>query len=878
MKLILCHETADMDAIASMIAAKKLYPDALMVLPQSMEKNVRDLIKEAELETAFTRPSSVKPEEVELLILVDFKRRDRNRLVEKILQHSRPKIHIYDHHPAHGKDISGDLEVIEETGACTTILVEILRKKGIPITPQEATIFLLGIHEDTGSFTFNSTTTRDMEAAAYLLGLGANLNIVSDYLKRELTSEQIDVLNEMINNLERVKIAGVEIGITSISRDKYVGDLAVLAHKLRDMEALSVLFVLARMDNKITIIGRSRTEAVHVGNILSDFGGGGHATAGSATVRDLTLIQAKEKLLERIKLDLGKTQTAKNIMTQPAITIQATKTLKEAEDLLVKYNINAMPVLDGDELVGIITRQTVERALYHHLEEGLVGDYMNSDIEVAYEDTPITELERIALLKNQRLIPILNREGRVVGVVTRGELFKALYQDMLKTTISRGEHLYKKNLKSLMRDRIPRFLMEIIEKARQIGERLGYNVYIVGGFVRDLLLRVENFDLDFVVEGDGPRLAEELAKELGGRASIHRKFETAVVILPDGTRVDVTTARFEYYREPAALPEVARGSIKRDLYRRDFTINAMAIKITGDDAYTLIDYYGGLRDLKEKVIRVIHNLSFVEDPTRAFRAIRFEQRYGFRIGPHTERLIKLAVKEGIFEKLSGKRVFNELKHMLSEKNAFLMVKRMEDLGILKFVNPKLKADEETRELFEKAQEIFNWYELLFKRQQPETWMTNLMILVRKLPKEELKELLRWFGVSKKEKETITAGIEKAHTTIARLSQTEDPAQIYKLLIPYPLEAVLYFMALASEENQQKIGRYLMEWMDIKTEIGGRDLMALGLTPGPIFGKILNRVLEAKIRGEVRTKEEELELAKRLISELTLQRDQSTTAT
>lgn len=224
-----------------------------------------------------------------------------------------------------------------------------------------------------------------------------------------------------------------------------------------------------------------------------------------------------------------------------------------------------------------------------------------------------------------------------------------------------------------------------------------------------------------------------------------------MVILPDDTRVDVTTARFEYYKEPAALPEVARGSIKRDLYRRDFTINAMAIKITGEDAYTLIDYYGGLKDLKEKVIRVIHNLSFVEDPTRAFRAIRFEQRYGFRISPQTERLIKLAVKNRIFEKLSGKRVFNELKHMLSEKNAFLMIKRMEELDLLQFIHPQIKTDRETEELFIKAQEIFSWYELLFKRRQPETWLTNMMILLRNIDEKEVEKLLSWFGVSKKKR-------------------------------------------------------------------------------------------------------------------------------
>ena len=864
MKLILTHDGADFDALASMVAAKKLYPDALMVLPNSMEKKVKDYIKEAEMEAEFVTPSQINAEHVDTLILVDFKRLDRNTFVSKILETKKPTIHIYDHHPAHKKDIEGDLEVIKETGACATIIVDILLKKQIPITPQEATLFLLGIHEDTGSFTFTSTTPEDMRIAAELVSLGADLNIVADHLKRELTAEQVDVLNEMLKNLERIRIAGVEIGITTIERDRYVGDLAVLTHKLRDIEGLNVLFVLALMDNKVTIIGRSRIEALHIGNILSDFNGGGHQTAGSASIKNVTLNQIKNELLSKIKEHLEKTRTASSVMTKPAITISPDATLKEAEKVLVRYNINALPVVKDGKVLGIITRQIVERALYHHLELDKVEDYMNTKIQTVTEDTPITKIEKIMLSHQQRLVPVVDDKGNIVGVVTRGELLKALYQDMLRTSPEAQEHLFQKNLKALMRDRIPRNLMAIIEKAKEVGERLNYNVYIVGGFVRDLLLRVDNFDLDFVVEGNGPHFALELARELNGRANIHKKFETAVVILPDNTRVDVTTARFEYYKEPAALPEVARGSIKRDLYRRDFTINAMAIKITGKDAYTLIDYYGGLRDLKEKSIRVIHNLSFVEDPTRAFRAIRFEQRYGFKITPETEKLIRLAVRNRIFERLSGKRVFNELKHMLDEKNALQMVKRMDELGLLQFIHPDLKITPDIEELFSKALEIFNWYELLFKRKQPETWMTNMMILLHKLKENEVKELLHWFGMSKKEKETILTGIKEVDRTVHTLSRLQDPVEIFRLLSGFPLESVLFFMAKAREEDQQKIGRYLMEWMDIKTEIGGKELIELGLTPGPLFGKILNKVLEAKIRGEVRDREDELTFVKKLL--------------
>ncbi|MEO0278788.1 MAG: hypothetical protein ABIM21_05900, partial [candidate division WOR-3 bacterium] len=422
---------------------------------------------------------------------------------------------------------------------------------------------------------------------------------------------------------------------------------------------------------------------------------------------------------------------------------------------------------------------------------------------------------------------------------------------------------------SLMRERIPRRILDVIEIAKDVGEELRLNVYIVGGFVRDLILKVENYDLDFVVEGDGLSFAKAFAERVNGRVNIHERFETAVVIFPDNYRVDVSTARMEYYEEPASLPRVVRGSIKRDLYRRDFTINAMAIKITGDDAYTLFDYYGGMRDIKDRLINVIHNLSFVEDPTRAFRAVRFEQRYGFRIGPQTEKLIKIAVKERIFEKLTGKRIMNELKHMLSEKHAFRMIKRMEELGILQFVHSKLKADTYMEGVFERTREVIAWYELLFKRKQPESWIINAAALLHTLQIDEVKELLHWFNLSRDDREKILVAITDYKSIIKQLESTTDEVKIYWLLKSYPLEAVLFFLAMCEkEEVRQKIGTYLIELVDLETEIKGRDILALGATPGPIIGEILKKVLEAKIKGSVKSREEEISLARELFEAYT----------
>jgi len=868
MQIITSHIMADFDALACMVAAKKLYPQAHLVFPGSQEKKVRDYLKESPFALEFLSSSEIEPEEVDLMVIVDTKLKERIGDLAKIVEMGKAKIHIYDHHPAHPQDIQGDLEIVDEVGAATTLFVEIFKKRGISLSPEEATLLALGIYEDTGSFTFSSTTPRDMEAAAYLVSQGADLNFVSDYVKRDLTVEQVELLNEMIQNTQIHNIRGVDIAITTISREKYVGDLAILAHKLKDMENLNVLFVLARMDDRITLIARSRIEGIDVGAIAGEFGGGGHPTAASAVIKDLTLIQVKERLLTLLKEHLPWAKRTKDIMTTPPISVSPQVSIMEAEKTMVRFNINSLLVMDRGEVLGIITRQTVEKAIYHRLHEAPVQDYMTTDFHTASPDTPLAELEEIMLEKGQRMVPVIDRD-RVLGVVTRGELLRALHEGMVtkpKPLKKEGHEPFVKNVKVLMKDRLPRDVWDLVQRAGKVAEELSFNVYLVGGFVRDLLLRVPNLDLDLVVEGDGLVYADALARTLGGRTNKHERFKTAVVVLPSGMKIDVATARMEYYEEPGALPEVMEGSIKRDLYRRDFTINAMAIKLNQPDAFTLIDFFGGQRDLKEKVIRVIHNLSFVEDPTRAFRAVRFEQRYGFKIGGQTERLIKQAVKQGLFERVSGVRLYSELRQMLSEKEPLKMVERLERLGLLPFIHPKLRLTPEARSLFLRADEVLAWYELLFMEEKAATWIVHMAALIKDLHTREVKALAKKLAIPKRYARVLVEAHEKT-PHVARVLATGklDPSQIYEILKPLTLETLLYTMAFSEKEQVRKaISLYLTQLRKTKTVLSGKDLVAMGLEPGPLFSEILNTLLAARLRGEVSTREEEVQLVKDIL--------------
>ncbi|MBI5182967.1 MAG: CBS domain-containing protein [Nitrospinae bacterium] len=731
----------------------------------------------------------------------------------------------------------------------------------------------LGIYEDTGSLTFSSTTPKDLEAAAYLLSIGANLNIVSDFIYRELNPEQISLLNDLIHSAESYDINGVQVVIATASTEKYVGDLAILTHKLKDMENLNVLFTLVMMNDRIHLVGRSRIEAVDVAEIAFEFGGGGHPTAASASIPTKmgTMIQIKDRLLKLIKERIHGLELVGDLMASSVISVQIGDTIKDAEDIMTRFNINALPVLKEKISVGLITRQIVEKAIFHNFREEKVSEFMTTEFSTVYPDTPFREVDRLIIENKQRLVPVIDKkEGNIVGIISRGDLLSILYGDMLKKPrlLHPDEdgvrYSFRKNIKDIMVKRLPEHILRLFEVIAHAGDKKRYPVYVVGGFVRDLLMGLENLDIDIVVEGDGIALAGEIAKEVSGRIRSHEKFGTAIVILPDGFRIDVATARAEYYKYPAALPIVELSSIKMDLYRRDFTINALSIKLNGKDVNNLIDFFGGQRDIKEKVIRVLHNLSFVEDPTRVFRAIRFEQRFNFNISRQTQTLLEGTVKKGLFNRLSGSRLYSELVQILKEKEALRAIKRISEFDLLKFIHPLISLTDESYTLLREIGEVTAWYNLLFLDDKVETWFIYLMGLLDRLNTEEIRETVSRLSIPARYASRLIEGKDMVKGVATELSDRHDltPSQVYKILYPLSLEVLLFLMAKIQEERGRRhISLYLTRLKSVKIDVSGKDLIEIGFTPGPLFRVILGTIKEAKLNGRLSTKKEELEFVK-----------------
>jgi len=867
MQIITTHLNADFDAVACCMAAKKLYPEAYVVLPGSIERKVK-LFFESFHPFEIKKLKEIDIDKVKTLIVVDTRSIQRIGELAQLLK--KPvKVHLYDHHPKGEDDIKADFEITEQIGALASLFTEIFRKKNISITPLEATLLCLGIYEETGCLLFPSTTERDAMAVAYLLKRGANLNIVSQFLKEELSREEVSLLNELLNSLQEYLINGIRINIGHAVKEE-PQDISHIAHKVMDIIDTDALFLIIEMEDKILIIGRSNTPQVDVGLILSEFNGGGHWAAGSATLKEMPINLLIDELVKIIKQQIKPEKVAKDLMTTPVISVQWDRTIKEVEAMMTKYGINAMPVIKNDKYVGVITRGVVEKAIFHGLKQSRVGDFATTDAYTAEEDTPLWEIEKNMVELNQRFVPIL-REDKVVGVITRTDILRNLYEELIrKFKISKPREETeeaKKNIAKLMKEFFPEELYEILCIAGNLAEQLHYGAYLVGGSVRDLLMRRPSPDIDIVVEGDGIIFAQELSKKIDGKVTPHPRFATAKIVKEIKKNgevkkfyIDIATARTEYYESPAALPKIETSSIKKDLYRRDFTINALAVKLNTKDFGLLIDFFGGQRDIKEKKIRVLHNLSFVEDPTRAIRAIRFSEKLGFKISKHTENLIKLAVKMSIFEKLKGPRLYEELILLLKETMPHHSIKRLGDYGLLKVIHPSLEEKTLYGQLA-KAYETMQGIELLFLKEDYRKELVYLMVILWNLKPHERQELLQRICAPEHIKKELIENINSAEKALKSFS-SESPVEVHNLLKPLNIETIILMMLYAQDWQKKAIALYLTKLKEIKPLLGGEDLKKLGIPPGPVYKKIFDAILKEKLHGRLLSKEEEIEFAKR----------------
>lgn len=405
------------------------------------------------------------------------------------------------------------------------------------------------------------------------------------------------------------------------------------------------------------------------------------------------------------------------------------------------------------------------------------------------------------------------------------------------------------NLARELEQYLPQPLLETVKEISQRTTNLGQKLYLVGGAVRDMLLGYCNLDLDLVVEGDAVKLARYIAETGQAKLLAHQRFGTAKLKY-ESFILDLATARKETYARPGALPTVSPGTLKDDLARRDFSINAMAVSLASGDYGQLVDPHGGKRDLERRLIRILHPMSFTDDATRILRGVCYEQRLGFEFEPQTAQLLKRDIP--MLDTISGDRIRHELEHILDEKQPELVIRRLADLGALARISPSLKGDGWIAEKFDMARRLEKTGQL------PPLYFC---LLVYSLSPEESDRLIARLNIPARLSRTMKDALRLKSSLHLLDRPSLKPSEIYYALREYdPLAIEANSIATEFPTVQRHLQLFLTKLRYVRTALNGEELRELGIPPGPQLGKILEALHRARLDEEVHTKADEKALA------------------
>ena len=847
------HENADFDAVASLVAAELLYPGAVPVLPRRVNRNVREFLALYGAELPLARPDDLPRGRIRRAILVDTQSLTMLRGMDPDLL-----VHVIDHH-----ELDQDLPPLwtvtgELLGATTTILVEAITARGLRLSQVQATLFLLGLYEDTGSLSYLATSGRDVRAAAWLLDEGANLEVANQFLHHPLVAAQRELYEHLLSCSESLEIEGHTIVVAAAEAPGFDDEISTLAHKLRELLEPSGLFVLVDLGSQIQLVARSTTDDVDVSIVARHFGGGGHRRAAAALIRGHPLEWAREELLRLLPTLVRPTLTVAQVMSRGVQVLSPSDLISDAARRMRRTGHEGYPVVEHGRVVGLLTRRAVDRATQFGMSELPVTRVMEAG------DATVRAADSVKLLQQRMIesgwgqIPVM-QDDRLVGVATRTDLI-SLWGGASRRA---SEH---RNVGVLLESALSEPALSLVRRISDTANAMVCVPYLVAGLVRDLLLGSAIFDIDMVIEGDAIQLAQRLASEFGGHVRTHGQFGTAHWTLseevwshmdgyrsgddvPDG--IDLVTARTEFYTHPTALPEVASSSIKQDLHRRDFTVNTMAIRLDPDHWGELLDFYGGQPDLNSSTIRVLHSLSFVDDPTRMLRGARFEARLGFSMDARTSELIAGALP--LLDRVSGGRIRHELALIFREYEPERALCRLDELQVLGHIDEALVCDDWLKHRYRAIRMDLN--PAVWSLADTDTFFLHLGLLACRLESQTIERLSQRLQLARDDADDLR--LLRDLVTSLPVEGIDRPSKLVHLLRTCPTRVVAAaWLAVDPGVLRGQLISYQTTWHSVRAQTTGDDLVAIGLRPGPLFGEILRALLNARLDGVVTTDREE----------------------
>lgn len=871
MILICSHSNCDLDAFASMLAAHLLFPNSKICLIGALDDSVKRVVRdfsahfksiekqEKKKPIEFIKEKNINYSILRSIIIVDNSNFERlGNIGSYIKSHAEIPIICFDHHEEHYNKDRFIYYKYDNFGSCTTIMVRELMNRGINFDPYLASIFAMGIFEDTGSLLNVNTQAEDFSALSFLMSMGMSLPLVKKYIMPRFSAYQLEVMNDLVKSKEIVEIKGIQVCFFQLNLKEELFGISELIQNIRQSEQIQCLFCFVKIKSKIIIIARSDYPFIEVNKILNNYGGGGHPSSASAHIFDRSLEEIQTEVYLYLIKCISNQGTVKDYMTKNVETIDVKCSIFDAYIKLNANQFGSLLITENQTLQGIITKKDIGQALMHHLEEHTIDLIMSTDLITIDEDTSIFKAQEIMLEKNIGRLPVIDGI-EIKGIISRRDILKAIYFSNKKNVIEQFD-----NVSSKLKKLDPEIYKTIISIG-VFADSCNVNAYLVGGFVRDLLMDKTSKDIDIVVEENAIEFAKKVSDHFNYHLVMFPKFKTAIISFPKIGKIDFASSRSEYYEKPGSLPKVEKSSIRNDLFRRDFTINSIAIQINSSNFGRLIDYFGGRRDIQQKLVKVLTNLSFSDDPTRILRAIRFEQRFLFSIDKKTLRLMNNSLKIGAFKNIAVERIQQEVIKACEETNAHLFFYRLQELDILKVLSPNIIINSELKDHLEKVQSAYDWFNESFDIKLKK-WIIYLMILCSELSE---RSTLKFFTQYKFSNSIFTSynDFKIIQMSIAEKWEIESLGAIYHSLMNKKYEALLtYFILEKNTEKKMMIKNYLLFYSHVKTILTGHDLIEMGFPKGKLIKEILNDLLVKKLEDSLFSKEDELKYVKDKYSE------------
>ena len=753
----------------------------------------------------------------------------------------------------------------------TAWLVNRLRDNQLHFSSDDMQIFRLAVTEKTWAGLSGRVKSEDHKALAFLGRQAMSPGKIANTVVLGMHDGQTSLYRNMLKNIEDIQPGYWPVTLIAVRAGNHVQDIEPVVDTIWSDISPPILLLMLTFGNFTRVWCRSSVSQIDFRDIFADFrptrlrnwvyfhfSGIGHE-------------QNRSRVLQHLEKNLHPDLTAGDIMSASPQCIDWNASVRSAFDTMLKFNIMSLIVMQNSEFAGIVTRRDLDRALQMNLLDSEIGPYVPTSVPIVSPATPVRVLKNLMVRYNLTRLPVL-QDSKVVGIITTHELLRALpdYLPLPHDFLPLAEQATLPapgELEKLLKLVFSLRIYHLLHRIGRFAEQKGVNAFAVGGFVRDLLLERQNFDIDIVIIGDAMPFVVELSREFSCEYKVFDRFHTARIYLED-LKIDFSSARIEHYSDPGALPQIEFSGLSNDLYRRDFTINALALALNPEHYLELKDFFGGYNDLVNRRIRILHSFSFLEDPPRLFRAIRFAGRFNFALEQDTQRAFELAISREAPEKLSLKRIGAEISRCLNEDRPQQIVADLFSAGLMKYLSPEMIDADILPGRFKLIKSLIRRFKPLGEEIDDEAiFWTGILSVIRNNNAEEILDNL---GTNHSRRRLIVQALAAIKSVPAVVNKTDDSDAIglFNLLHELSLETLLSLMAFSLDKrNARKILHFIMNLRAIRCGISGQDLIDSGVRPGPHMRHIFKHIIEQKLTGSHFTHEEELALALQLYKNL-----------